>query len=183
MPGAEPSKPILDRLWQNGTLTLSMSLIMQACMRGKFNILVCANADAGKAELVEALCACIGSDASSYNGIIADCSSLERAKLLQVLNNRSPGSILTTCAESPGMGLLQLEALARQADPTLSGRELKGLVLSSIGLVIQTAHMTEGTWFAATEPTWRVTEMSELIWSSDDEAQWGEGMKRNGGYA
>ena len=175
-------KAIHGNLWQNGALTEAMSLILRACVRGKLNILVCANADAGKAELVEALCAGIESDASKFNRIISDCAGLDPAKLLQVMNKRCPGSILTVCAESPARGLLQLESLVREADSSLSLRAAKELTGTAIDLVIQTARMTEGTWFAITEPTWRITELSELIRVTDKEEYFSEEYQRGEGY-
>ncbi len=170
------------KLWQNGALTQAMSLILQACMRGELNILVSANADAGKAELVEALCASIWSDVSTSNLIIGACETLDHAKLLQVINNQCQGSILTVCAESAVGGLLKLEDSVRAADPSLSHRAGKELIASAIALVIQTARMTEDTWFAVTEPPWRVTEMSELIRLSDNENDWCEEYQRGEGY-
>jgi SAF domain len=175
-------EPIHYNLWKNGALTQAMSLILQACMRGKFNILVSADEDAGRAELVQSLCACIGRDESNIEGIIGGCSSLDYAKLLQVMNNRCPGSILTVCAESPVKGLLQLEARVREADSSLSRRAAKELICSSIEVVIQTARMRDGTWFAVTDPSWRITDLSELIWVSDSEEHWHEGYERGEGY-
>jgi len=182
MQDAAWSKPIHCKLWQNGALTEAMSHILHACVRGKLNILVSANADAGKAELVEALCACIGSDASKFNRIIGDCASLDHAKLLQVMNKCSRGSILTVCAESPARGLLQLEPLVREADSSLSRRATKELIGGAIDLVIQTARMTDDSWFAVTEPTWRITEMSELIRVTDKESYCSEEYQRGEGY-
>lgn len=175
-------KAIHGNLWQNGALTEAMSLILRACVRGNLNILVSANADAGKDELVEALRAGIGSDASKSNRIISDCAALDQAKLLQVINKGCPGSILSVCADSPARGLLQLESLVREADSSLSPRAAKDLIGSAIDLVIQTARMTEGTWFAITEPTWRITEMSEVIRVTDKEEYFSEEYQRGEGY-
>jgi SAF domain len=175
-------QPIHYNLRKNGTLTEAMSLILQACMRGKLNILISADADAGKAELVEGLCACIGFDVSKFNRIIGGCASLDHAKLLQVMSNCCPGSILTVCAESPAKGLLQLEGFVREADSSFSRRAAKELICSSIDLVIQTARMQDDTWFAITEPTWRIKEITELIWVSDDEEHWREEYERGEGY-
>ncbi len=175
-------KAIHDNLWQNGALTEAMSLILRACVRGKLNILVSANAGAGKAELVEVLCAGIESDASKFNRIVSDCADLDHATLLQVMNKCCPGSILTVCAESPAKGLLQLESMVREADSSLSRRAAKELTSSAIDMVIQTTRMTEGTWFAITEPTWRITEMSELIQVTDKEEYFSEEYQRGEGY-
>ncbi len=178
----EPWNKIHRNLWQNGALTEAMSLILRACVRGKLNILVCADEDAGKAELVEALRTSIGSEANQFTRIINDCADLEHTKLLQVMNRRSPGCILTVRAESPARGLLQLESLVAQADSSLSRRTAKELTGSAIDLVIQTARMQEGTWFAISEPTWRISELSELIRVTDREEYFSEEYQRGEGY-
>lgn len=175
-------EPIHNDLWMRGALTQAMSLILQACMRGKFNILVCADEDAGRSELVQGLCACIGRDATNFDGIIGNCSSLAPATLLQVMNNASSGSILTISADSPAKGLLQLEARLRETDPSLSRRAAKELICSSIEVVIQTARMRDDNWFAVTEPSWRIIDLSELVWVSDSEEHWQEVYEPGEGY-
>ncbi len=94
--------PKHDHLWQMKALTEAMSLIMQACVRGNLNVLVSCSNNAGKAEMVAALRACI---IESGDRVIGDCTSLDQAKLLQVMRNDCPGSILTVSAPSRRLGL------------------------------------------------------------------------------
>jgi hypothetical protein len=146
------ASPKHDHLWQMKALTEAMSLIMQACVRGNLNVLVSCNNNAGKAEMVAALRACV---IESGDRVIGDCASLHQAKLLQVMRNDCPGSILTVCAPSRRLGLFELEALVRKADASLSERAARELIASAINLVIQTARLTETAW--------RITSMSELL--------------------
>ncbi len=155
-------KPNHQNLWQAGALTPAMSLILQACVCANFNILVSGTANSGTADLIEALCACIDGkmepppkSALRSSRIIDACMNLDNAKLLQVMNNSFPGSILTICADAPASAVTQLDSLVHAADPLLSELAVKELICDAIRLVIQVQRMSDGIW--------RVMHMSELI--------------------
>jgi pilus assembly protein CpaF len=134
-----------DDLIEFGTMTSPVAQFLEACVRGRINVLVAGGTGAGKTTTLNVISSFIPDDERILTIEDAAELKLQQPHVIQAMNTGHDGSVSTIHCNSPRDALSRLETITMMAGMELSNRAIREQIASAIQLIVYQQRLKDGT--------------------------------------
>jgi pilus assembly protein CpaF len=150
-------KPITtDQLLGYGSISKKMLSFLEACVKGKLNIIVSGGTGSGKTTMLNVLSSFIpdneriitiedSAELRLDRIIVGEVRSAETIDMLQAMNTGHDGSLTTIHANTPRDSLSRIETMVLMSGMDLPLRAIRDQTTSAIDIIIQQSRLRDGT--------------------------------------